>query len=147
MDRNPKELYREVILIHNREPFHSRKAGSAAIVIEAYNPLCGDQFKLYLDVEAGRVEEVYFHGYGCAISKASTSVLVKKIRGLTLEEIRGLAGRFFEVVKGGETTAAEADEELQAFAAARDFPARLQCATLSWDALLRYLDEKEAEGH
>lgn len=142
MSKDPKQLYQEVILRHSNAPFHFEKWEEAPIVIEAYNPLCGDQFRLFLELEEGRVKRVSFHGYGCAISKASTSILVEKILGMSVEEIRRLTKEFYKIVRpdGGELNAG-ADEELAAFAAARHFPARLQCATLSWEAL-----EKELAG-
>lgn len=139
MEKDPRNLYQSVIMRHNREPVRYEKHPEAAVIIEAYNPLCGDQFKLFLDLEDGRVIHAHFHGYGCAISKASTSVLVDRIEGRPLDEVRALIERYLRLVKGDADPAAEPDEELQAFAAARDFPARIQCATLAWEYLQRYL--------
>lgn len=136
MDKDPKQLYQEVILRHSNAPFHFEKWEEAPLVIEAYNPLCGDQFRLFLELEGDKVVKASFHGYGCAISKASTSILIEKILGKTIEEIHQLALAFYQIVRPeGGTLEADADEELLAFAAARQFPARLQCATLSWEAL------------
>lgn len=145
MSENPKALYQQVIMQHNREPVAYEKRPEASIVIEAYNPLCGDQFKLYLEMGEGRVREVHFHGYGCAISKASASILVKKIRGKTVEEVRELIERFSRIVRpeGGAIPENE-DEEMAAFATAREFPARLQCAVLAWEALEKYLRKLES---
>ena len=139
MEKDPRQLYQSVIMRHNRAPVRYEKRPEAEVVIEAYNPLCGDHFKLFLDVEGGRVIHAYFHGYGCAISKASTSVLVDRIEGCTLDEIRSLIDHYLRLIKGDADLAADPDEELQAFTAARDFPARLQCATLAWEYLQRYL--------
>lgn len=130
-------LYHKCILRHNDHPVNYEKREDADYVIEAYNPLCGDRFTLYLDIADGRVAEAHFFGYGCAVSKASTSVLVKKIRKLSLGEIEKLCEQFYSVV--GQESAelpAQADKELEAFAAAREFPGRLKCATLSWDELV-----------
>ena len=143
MRKDPKALYQEVIMRHNREPVNYEKAETAAIVLEAYNPLCGDQFKLFLDIEEGRVVKARFFGYGCAISKASTSILIQRIEGLSVEEVRELTRRFEEVVSNDGPKGKETDPELSAFAAARQFPGRLQCATLSWEALTAFLDGKK----
>lgn len=135
-ERSISDLYRDVIKKHEREPFHYQKMEDAAHVIEAYNPLCGDQFKLYLQVENGVVTGAHFYGYGCAISKASTSVLMKKMQGMPVENLQALCRHFQEIVS---TETPEQDEELSAFAAARQFPERLTCATLSWEALADFL--------
>jgi nitrogen fixation NifU-like protein len=134
--RNIADLYRDVIKKHEREPVHFQKIEDAEHVIEAYNPLCGDQFQLFLAIENGVISAAHFHGYGCAISKASTSVLMKKMQGMTLEEVSTLC-QHFQTIVTAETD--EPDEELSAFAAARQFPERLTCATLSWEALENFL--------
>ena len=131
------KLYKSVILKHNQAPFHYEKKEEANIVLEAYNPLCGDQFRLYLKVEKERIVEAHFYGYGCAISKASTSVLVQRIEGKTLEDLSDLLQRFTQVLAQEQ---ALPDEELEAFAGVRDFPGRMQCATLSWERLEHWLE-------
>jgi nitrogen fixation NifU-like protein len=145
MRKDLHALYQAVIMRHNREPYHYEKRPEAEVVIEAYNPLCGDQYKLYLNIRDGRVQHAHFYGYGCAISKASTSVLIEKLEGLRIEEIPELAKRFIQVVTPEATPPADVDEKMAAFAAARQFPARLQCATLSWEALLKYLENRKTE--
>lgn len=138
-NRNLSELYQTVIKQHDREPFHYQKITNADYEIEAYNPLCGDQFRLLLQMENGVVKDAHFHGYGCAISKASTSVLVKKIIGSSIQEIQALLADFQNIVSAEFDSS---DEELTAFAAARQFPERLQCATLSWTALEDFLNNQ-----
>jgi len=140
MNRDLSSLYQTVILQHYRTPFHYQKVENPAIVISAYNPVCGDQFKLFLKIENDLIQEAYFHGYGCAISKASTSVLIKKIQGLPLLEIPQLLQSFLQIVTPSDSILASNDEELAAFVAARQFPERLQCATLSWEALQDFLN-------
>jgi len=136
-ERSISDLYKDVIKKHEREPFHYQKIENAKYVIEAYNPLCGDQFQLFLDLENGVVAAAHFHGYGCAISKASTSVLMKKMQGMSMEDVKALC-QHFQTIVTAETN--EPDEELSAFAAARQFPERLTCATLSWEALENFLN-------
>jgi len=85
MNDKLKQLYKTVILKHNNAPFHYEKKEMAPHQLEAYNPLCGDRFNLFLDVKNGVIESIHFHGYGCAISKASTSVLAKNLEGKKVE--------------------------------------------------------------
>lgn len=135
-NRNLSELYQSVIKQHDREPFHYQKVEGADHEIEAYNPLCGDQFRLFLQIENGVIKDAHFYGYGCAISKASTSVLVKKIIGNSISGVHALLSDFHNIVSSEFDSY---DEELNAFAAARHFPERLHCATLSWTALEDFL--------
>ena len=135
MNRDLTHLYQTVLLQHDRTPFHYQKVENAPIAIAAYNPLCGDQFQLFLTIKQDIIQEAHFYGYGCTISKASTSVLIKKIQGLPVSEIPPLFHTFLQIVTPFEADLKNPDEELNAFAAARQFPERLQCATLSWEAL------------
>lgn len=140
MDSKLLQLYQGVILKHNNEPFHFEKRPTAQHVIEAYNPMCGDKFKVFLDIENGVVTNATFHGYGCAISKASTSVLMKKIQGQSLAEVVQLVKDYFKIIEN--TEGVNQDEELTAFAAAKDFPGRLKCATLAWEAVDNFLKKE-----
>ena len=140
MDSKLSQLYQGVILKHNNEPFHFEKRPTAHHVIEAYNPMCGDKFKVFLDIENGIVTHATFHGYGCAISKASTSVLMKKMQGQPLDEVEKLIENYFKIIEN--TEGVNQDEELTAFAAAKDFPGRLKCATLAWEAMDEFLKKE-----
>ncbi len=130
------QLYDEVILQHNREPCFFEKSVSAQHIVDAYNPLCGDKFKLFLDIEDGSVRKATFHGYGCAISKAATSVLVQKIQNMPLKSVLELIKTYFDALNGANTEGGHGhiSEDWKAFLAVRQFPERLNCATLSWDA-------------
>lgn len=140
MKEKLKQLYKSVILTHNKTPYHYEKKLSATHQIEAYNPLCGDQFNLYLDLEHGKIKDIYFHGYGCAISKASTSVLVKNLENKSIEEALELCTVFKQLTDPNEEQTKDIEiKELEAFEAAKDFPSRLSCATLSWEAIKEYL--------
>lgn len=141
MDSKLAQLYQDVILKHNQEPFHFEKRLTARHIIEAYNPMCGDKFKLFLDIDNGIVTNATFHGYGCAISKASTSILMTKIQGLPLDEVTQLIQDYFKIIDN--TDGVNQDEELTAFAAAKDFPGRLKCATLTWEALGEFFDKNK----
>lgn len=138
------ELYKGVILEHNNNPLFFEKRPTAQHVIEAYNPLCGDKFKLFLNIENNTILNATFHGYGCAISKAATSVLVSKIQGQTLETVLNHINTYFSVLntKNGENTEGSTiDENLNAFKAVQQFPERRACATLSWQATKDFLNE------
>ena len=139
MELELNELYSPVILDHNQYPRHYQKRPEAGLILDAYNSLCGDKFKLYLDVQEDRVVEASFSGYGCAVSKAATSVLMEKIQGKTWEEVRNLLEGYFQVTKTDQESTT--DEELLAFATAKKFPGRLKCAVLSWEAVEEYLEE------
>jgi len=138
MNDKLKQLYKTVILKHNNQPFHYEKKEGAAHHLDAYNPLCGDRFNLYVDVQEGVIESVYFHGYGCAISKSSTSVLAKNLEGKSVEEALAIC-EAFEGIVSPDSSVENKNEELEAFAAAKDFPGRLTCATLSWEAMKAFL--------
>lgn len=139
MEQELNELYHPLILDHNQHPRNYQKRPEAGVVLDAYNSLCGDKFKLYLDIEDDRVVQASFSGYGCAVSKAATSILIEKIQGKTINEVRQILGEYFGITKTGQGNSSDA--ELLAFAAAKKFPGRLKCAVLSWEALEEFLDE------
>jgi nitrogen fixation NifU-like protein len=135
-----KQLYKTQILKHSQNPFNEGKLEAYTHLIKAYNPVCGDQFDLYLNIIDQQVIEASFTGYGCAISKASTSVLTKQIIGKGKTEIDAFVADFLKLLDPNESQLPEeitADEELLAFAAAREFPERLSCANLAWLALIK----------
>lgn len=141
MNPRLKELYQSVILKHSKEPVSYEKREEAAQHLDAYNSLCGDRFQLYFELEDGIIKDLSFHGYGCAISKASTSVLVKFMEGKSLEEAEQLAKEYLvSLSEDGE--GANLPEEFEAFGAARDFPGRMKCATLAWEELLAFVEGK-----
>ena len=130
-----------VILRHNRSPVNYEKLEAPDHVIEAYNQFCGDHFYVFLKMYNNRIQSISFHGYGCAISKASTSVLVEQLAGKTLEEAKSLIQLFLKTIDNPED-AENAPEELRAFAAAKKYPGREKCATLSWDHLGAWINEQ-----
>jgi nitrogen fixation protein NifU and related proteins len=133
------DLYKGVILEHNSTPQYFEKRPTAQHVIEAYNPLCGDKFKLFLDMENGLITKASFHGYGCAISKAATSVLLSNIQGKTIETILYQINTYFSVLNTLDTEGGVFDENIKAFKAVQQFPERMTCATLSWQSLNDWL--------
>ncbi|HAA12217.1 MAG TPA: SUF system NifU family Fe-S cluster assembly protein [Cytophagales bacterium] len=135
MNERIKGLYKTQILAHSKNPFQEGELEGATHVLQAYNSMCGDKYTLYLKIENDRVEDAYFKGYGCAISKASSSILTKKSIGKSMEELDALVRLFLKIVSAKEEVSPEDltdEEELLAFSAAREFPEREICATMSW---------------
>lgn len=132
-----KGLYHPTIMEHNRNPYHYEKREGSQIILKAYNPLCGDQFTLFVDLTEDHIKQIYFHGYGCAVSKASTSLLAKDLEGKSLLEAKARVSMFIDMLRGPETELPLAlrKTDLAVFAVARQFPARLSCASLSWEEL------------
>lgn len=141
MTEKLKQLYRSVILQKSKSPFQYEKRPEATHQIEANNPICGDRFTLYLDIREGLIEDASFYGHGCAISKSSTSILTEKIIGLSLKEAWVYCQKMKNIVDPTEPLTDD-EEDLIAFAGARDFPEREKCATLSWTLLGEFLAKK-----
>jgi len=133
-----KQLYNKLILERLKDPTGFEKRDDAQNVIEAYNPVCGDQFKLYLDFEGDRITKVSYHGYGCALSKASTSLLIEGLPGKTEYECKEFIEYYFRTLENNDK---QAPEIYKALAVAKDFPGRKQCTTLSWEALSNFIDD------
>ena len=112
MNERLKALYKSVILEHNKAPFFYDKNEEATYVLKAYNQICGDRFELYFEVKNGVIEDLTFHGFGCAISKASSSVLVKNLKGKTFEEALLLSQQFLSVTDEESETEYLDDEEV-----------------------------------
>ncbi len=132
------ELYQAVILDHNRKPRNFHEIENASASAEGFNPLCGDQLKLFVKLaENGVIEDVSFVGSGCAISKASASMLTQNVKGKTVDEARVLFDEFHRLVTG-ELNPDEQENHLgrlKIFAGVSEFPARVKCASLSWHTL------------
>jgi nitrogen fixation NifU-like protein len=137
------ELYQQLILEHNKSPRNFKKLDDATKTVEGYNPLCGDHYTIYLKVRDGRVEDVTFQGAGCAISKASASMMTSSIKGATLEEAEKLFQKFRSVItrKLDEETDLEELGYLGALAGVAEYPARIKCASLAWHAMHSALHE------
>ncbi|UCC72171.1 MAG: SUF system NifU family Fe-S cluster assembly protein [Gemmatimonadota bacterium] len=132
-----RELYQQVIIDHSRSPRNYRELDHPSHSAEGYNPLCGDQITVYLEVEGGVVKDVSFKGSGCAISKASASLMTAAVKGKTLAEAEELFARFREMVTSEHDAAVneEALGKLTVLSGVREFPVRVKCATLAWHTL------------
>jgi nitrogen fixation NifU-like protein len=130
-------LYDPVIKAHHANPYHFKKL-QAGITVKAYNPICGDKFEFYPTINGNRITEFYFHGYGCAVSMAAASVLVKSLEGKTVEDAISLCSQYLEMLNGKEVKSLP--PELYAFECVRNFPARYACASLAGLELKKYLE-------
>src|SRR5215212_2658787 len=139
-----RELYQQVILDHNRNPRNFHEMPEATRRVDGYNPLCGDHYTIFLRTEGEKIEEVSFTGSGCAISKASASVMSATIKGKTKEEAERLFDTFHRLVTGDSSGLSAADlGRLAAFSGVSEFPARVKCATLAWHTLKSALEGQE----
>ena len=131
------DLYQEIILDHNKTPRNFRAVEGATHSGLGHNPLCGDQLALYVKVEDGVIRDIGFQGKGCAISKASASLMTEAVKGKTIEEAEALFARFHDLLTGPPDVKADARSfgKLAVFSGVREFPARVKCATLSWHTL------------
>ncbi len=139
------ELYREVILDHFKNPRNHTPLSHFDVEQEGYNPLCGDQIKLQLEFQNGRVSKVGFGGKGCSISQASVSILTEEICGKTIAEIEQEV-QFFKSMMQGDVSYEDKDiGDLEALSGVKKFPVRIKCALLGWTTLeeaLRFYQEK-----
>jgi nitrogen fixation NifU-like protein len=138
------DLYQEVILDHNKNPRNYREIENADRMAEGNNPLCGDQLKVFLEMTDDKVADVAFLGSGCAISKASASMMTQAVKGKTRAEAEMLFDEFHRMVRGELDEDAEDNHlgKLKIFAGVREFPARVKCASLSWHTMKAALDNE-----
>jgi nitrogen fixation NifU-like protein len=139
------ELYQQVILDHNKNPKNFGILEDFNFHAKGHNPLCGDQITVYLKIKDDIIEDVTFAGNGCAISKASGSIMTTLIKGKSLDNAKKLFGEFHDIVTSDPES--EVDFEglgkLAVFAGVREFPARVKCASLSWHTLKQALENSE----
>ncbi len=136
------ELYQSVILDHNRSPQNYRVMADANRQAEGNNPLCGDRLSIWLRLDGDLIQDVSFQGSGCAISKASASLMTGAVKGKTRAEAMKLFERFLRLVTGRlEPTEAETLGKLAVFSGVSQFPIRVKCASLSWHAMKAALDQ------
>lgn len=139
-----KRLYQEIILDHNKSPRNFGKISHPTHKAEGYNPLCGDRYTLYLQVEGGKVVDVGFEGAGCAISKSSASLMTSCLKGSTLEEAEDMFNNFhrllMEDAKPEDLPGKQC--KIVALQGVKEFPTRIKCATLVWHTMKSALEGK-----
>ena len=134
-----EELYQSIILDHNRRPQNFRVMPLATAHAEGLNPMCGDQFTVFLKMDGDLVGDVSFQGSGCAISKASASLMTQAVKGKTRAEAGAIFDAFHGLVTG--EGGGESLGKLKAFSGVSRFPLRVKCATLAWHAMKSALDD------
>jgi nitrogen fixation protein NifU and related proteins len=137
-----RELYQEVILEHSKHPRNFREMTEASRKVEGFNPLCGDHFTVYLDLKDGTINDISFQGAGCAISKASASMMTQTLKGKSASEAEAMFEKFHGLVTG-QAASEESLGKLAVFSGVSEFPLRVKCATLAWHALRAALEGKE----
>jgi nitrogen fixation NifU-like protein len=139
-------LYQEIILEHNRKPRNFREIENADRRIEGRNPLCGDALTVWVKMDGGAIADISFKGQGCAISKASASLMTSAVKGKTREEAERLFEQFHKLVLGDLPPADHAElGSLRALGGVSKFPLRVKCASLAWHALHSALESGDAE--
>lgn len=139
------ELYQEVILDHNKRPRNFKVLEDANRTAEGYNPLCGDQLTVYLLLEGDIVKNIAFQGSGCAISKASASIMTSTIKGKSLKDAEELFNKMHRIFTGEESADYDNLGKLAALAGVSQFPTRIKCATLPWHTFRAALESKQEE--
>jgi nitrogen fixation NifU-like protein len=131
------DLYQEIILDHNRRPRNYGRLETANRQAVGHNPLCGDRLQLFVTVEEDRISQIAFEGAGCAISKASASLMTEAVRGLSVSDAGRLIDRFQQMVTAPLDVLPDENAmgKLSALAGVRSFPARVKCASLAWHTL------------
>ena len=142
-----EDLYQSIILDHNRRPKNYGSLDGATASAEGRNPLCGDEVKVELDVDDDRINDIRFTASGCAVSRASASIMTQSVKGKSRAEVEALFTRFHELVTGKhKPDAAEARTlgEMAAFSGVARFPIRVKCASMPWHTLQAALGRKDA---
>ncbi len=135
------ELYQQVILDHSKSPRNFHKLEGANRTAQGHNPLCGDNITLYLALEGEVIKDISFQGSGCAISKASASILTAALKGKTKAEVKVLFEKVHEMVTTGSVDGEDLGK-LAVFAGVHKFPARVKCAILPWHAVMAAVEGK-----
>jgi len=146
MNDELNDLYQQVILDHNKNPRNFGKIDDPTHFAKGHNPLCGDKLDLYLVIEDNIIKDVKFSGSGCAISKASASIMTTLLIGKTIDEAKHYFEDFHNVVTSYTDKDIDYEElgKLAVFAGVRQFPSRVKCASLSWHTLMAALEREES---
>jgi nitrogen fixation NifU-like protein len=134
---DPRELYQQVILEHNKKPRNFGKLEPCSHHAHGLNPLCGDDIEVTLTVEDGRIADIKFCGHGCAISQASSSLMTVNVKGRPVAEAETIAAQFREMIRGELDPSRDANQlgRLSLFQGVKDLPSRVKCAVLPWATL------------
>jgi len=136
------DLYQQVILDHSKSPRNFHKLEHATCTAQGHNPLCGDNYTIYAQMDGDVVKDLSFQGSGCAISKASASILTDTLKGKTKAEVKALFSRVHDMVTTGKVNGGDIGK-LAVFAGVHKFPARVKCAILPWHAVVAAVEGKQ----
>jgi nitrogen fixation protein NifU and related proteins len=141
-----RELYQSMILDHNKRPRNFARPAGANREARGHNPLCGDRLEVFAELDEGVLRDVGFQGSGCAISRASASLMTEAVKGKTLAEVERLFENFHRVVTSDARAPVDVSAlgKLEVLAGVREFPMRVKCATLAWHTLRAALHGKES---
>lgn len=140
------DLYQEIILDHNKNPRNWGKIDNPNNFAEGFNPLCGDKINLYINFTGDTVQDIKFEGNGCAISKASASVMTTLVKGKSRAEIEEIYNEFHKIITNGCDHNEYIDENLAVFCGVKEYPGRVKCASLAWHTMkdiLKRIDHEE----
>lgn len=140
-----RELYQQIIIDHNKAPKNYGKIVNCSHASEGYNPLCGDHIKIYAVVEDGIIKDIKFEGEGCAIAKASGSIMTALLKGKSVEEAEKLFKAFQELITSDVDSEVDPEKlgKLAVFAGVREFPMRVKCAGLAWHTVKAAIEKKD----
>ena len=134
------ELYQDVILDHTKKPRNFKVLENATRHVEGYNPLCGDRYTIYLDVDGDVIRDISFQGSGCAISKSSASMMTQTVKGKTKREAEAIFEEFHKMIIGKAGVDKNKIGKLEVFHGVSEFPVRVKCATLAWHTMKAALE-------
>jgi nitrogen fixation protein NifU and related proteins len=146
MSSDLRDLYQDVVIDHSKQPRNFRKLEGATRTAEGFNPLCGDQLMLYVKLAEGVIQDIAFQGSGCAIAKASASLMTVALKGKKQEEALALFGRVHAMLTEGPSGEVKPEDvgKLAALSGVWEFPMRVKCATLAWHTLRNALEARGA---
>jgi nitrogen fixation protein NifU and related proteins len=136
------DLYQQVILDHSKSPRNFHKLEHPSCTAQGHNPLCGDNYTIYARLDGDVIEDLSFQGSGCAISKASASILTDTLKGKTKAEVKALFAKVHDMMTTGNVNAGDVGK-LAVFAGVHRFPARVKCAILPWHAVVAAVEGKQ----
>ncbi|MDN5215898.1 SUF system NifU family Fe-S cluster assembly protein [Fulvivirgaceae bacterium BMA12] len=141
MNDRLKALYQKVIMKHSKQPFHFEKKIPCDHIVVANNPVCGDNYNFYIDADTEKIGKIYFHGFGCAISKASNSVLATLISNQDWRDAYQYCNAFLAYLEHKDGADQKPlDPAFEAFSAVHEFPSRMDCATLGWKEVKKFVE-------
>ena len=133
-------LYPPLVIKHSKDPRHFYEMSDATHKMLAYNPLCGDRYNVFMRIEDGRILRTSFHGYGCALSKAASSLMIERLQQISIDESAQILQHFFAILAGAQK---EQYQVFQIFDGVRRFPERRDCVVLTADALQDFLNNEK----